>query len=48
MNKWLVDLSKVYMNDSKNKYFADIHTGFIKQKNGFIIPVRYKVKYSVF
>lgn len=36
------------MNNEGNKYFAEIHRGFIKQKNGFIIPVRYKIRYSVF
>ena len=48
MVEWLKDNNKKYMKDDSNKYFKNIHKGFLKQKNGFIIPVYYKVNYNVF
>lgn len=48
MNAWLKDQKRVYMNNPENKYFNNTHEGFIKQKNGFIIPVLYKVSYNIF
>lgn len=35
------------MNDESNSYFRENHRGFIKQKNGFIIPVHYRVNYNI-
>ncbi len=48
MMAWLNDANKLYMNSRNNRYFQTIHEGFIKQKNGFIIPIRYKIKYNIF
>ena len=48
MNRWLNDSSKLYMESEGNCYFREVHKGFLKQKNGFIIPVMYKVTYSIF
>ena len=45
---WLDDESKMYMQDEGNRYFREVHKGFLKQKNGFIIPVYYRVKYNIF
>ena len=36
------------MQSEGNSYFKEVHKGFLKQKNGFIIPVMYKVTYSIF
>lgn len=47
ISRWIKDSSCIYMNDQKNQYFREIHKGFIKQKNGFILPVYYRVKYNV-
>lgn len=48
MQHWLNDSTKLYMNNESNSYFKQIHRGFIKQKNGFVIPIHYKINYNIF
>lgn len=48
MTRWLGDSSRLYMKDAGNSYFRELHRGFVKQKNGFVVPVQYRVSYSIF
>jgi len=48
MVEWLQDSTRNYLSAPNNQYLHEVHRGFIKQKSGFIIPVHYKVNYSIF